>query len=192
MKNAFYISALLTTLLFASCRKDEGNFGATNLTIWTATNCSPNPITVTVGGKTTAMTEYYPNAPATCGSPGCANFNLAAGTYTYSATNGDTTWQGSVSVTKNGCTLQQLYCTTGNVTFWIDSAATNIRVTLNGGTANVTTAFPTSVPSCNSSGCANFTLHPGTYSYTAITSANIGYAGTVTVGSDSCTLVKLY
>ena len=190
MKNVIYIAAILSTLLFASCRKDFGN--NPNLTFWTAVNCSPNPITVSIGNQTAVMTEYYPTVPPVCGSPGCASFNLSSGNYNYTATNGDTSWQGSVSVTKGGCNLQQLLCTTGSVTFWVDSAANNIRVKLNGATANINTAFPTSTPTCGSSGCANFTMHTGTYSYTATTASNIGYAGTVTITADSCTLVRLY
>jgi hypothetical protein len=196
MKKTVLFGAIAALLLIASCRKDDGNFNNNyptyNLTFWTAVNCSPNPITVTVDSQTAVMTKYFPNTTPGCGSNGCANFNLPAGTYNYSATNGDTTWNGSVSVTKGGCTLQPLYCATGNVTFWIDSAATNIRVTLNGGTTSITTAFPTSTPTCGTTGCANFTLHIGTYTYTAITASNIGYTGSVTVGNDSCSLVRLY
>ena len=196
MKKSVLLSALAAVLLtIASCKKDDGrnyNDYTPNLTFWTAINCSPNPITVTVDSQTAMINEYFPNTPPTCGTQGCANFYLAAGTYTYSATNGDTTWNGSVTVTKGGCTLQQLYCSTGNVTFWIDSAAANIRVTMDGGTTNITTAFPTSTPPCGTQGCANFTLHIGTYNYTAITTANIGYSGTVRVSKDSCSLVKIY
>ena len=196
MKKTVLFSAIATLLLMASCRRDDHNqynYNPTyNLTFWTAINCSPNPITVTVDSQTAVMSEYFPNVTPVCGTQGCANFNLAAGTYNYSATNTDTTWTGSVTVAKGGCTLQQFFCTTGNVTFWIDSAATNIKVTLNGGSKNITTAFPTSTPPCGTTGCANFIVHPGTYTYTAITSSNIGYAGTVTVGNDSCSLVRLY
>ena len=196
MKKTVLFSAIATLLLIASCRRDDHNqynYNPTyNLTFWTAINCSPNPITVTVDSQTAVMSEYFPNVTPVCGTQGCANFNLAAGTYNYSATNTDTTWTGSVTVTKGGCTLQQFFCTTGNVTFWIDSAATNIKVTLNGGSKNITTAFPTSTPPCGTTGCANFIVHPGTYTYTAITSSNIGYAGSVTVGNDSCSLVRLY
>ena len=194
MKKALFIIPIIAMLLIASCKKDDGNqnYSTANLTFWTAINCSPNPITVKVDSQTAMITEYFPNAAPTCGNQSCANFNLPAGTYTYTATNGDTTWNGSVSVTKGGCTMQPLYCSTGNVTFWVDSAANNIKVTLDNGSTHITTAFPTTTPTCGTLGCANFTLHAGTYTYTAITSLNVGYTGTVTVGNDSCTLVKIY
>jgi hypothetical protein len=191
MKKIIFFSSIVTLLFLASCKKDHGGYYS-NLAFWTASNCSPNPITVTINGQSAVMTEYFPSVVPSCGTQGCANFSLGSGTYNYSATNGDTTWTGSVSVDKGTCTLQQLFCSTGNVTFWVDSAANNMQVTINGGTANVTTAFPTTTPSCGTRGCANFTLHPGTYTYTAITSTNIGYTGSVRVGNDSCTLVKLY
>jgi major membrane immunogen (membrane-anchored lipoprotein) len=195
MKKIVFFSSMVALLLLASCHKDNrynnGNYTA-NLTFWTASNCSPNPITVTINGQNSVMTEFFPTVVPSCGSQGCANFSLGAGSYNYSATNGDTTWTGTVSVDKGSCTLQQLFCATGNVTFWVDSAASNIQVTVDGGSTHITTAFPTTTPTCGTSGCANFTLHPGTYTYTAITSTNIGYTGSVRVGADSCTIVKLY
>jgi len=188
MKKTVLLSAIATVLLIASCKKDNNG----NVTFWTAVNSSPNPISVSVGSQNAAVTQYFPTITPGCGTYGCASFCLPAGTYTYTATNTDTTWTGSVSVTKGGCTMQQLSCATGNVTFWVDSAANNIQVTLNGGTTPITAAFPTSTPTCGTSGCANFTLHIGTYNYTAITSGGVGYSGSVRVGNDSCTLVHLY
>jgi hypothetical protein len=196
MKKIVLFSAVAATLLIASCKKDNGNnynnYPTPDITFWTAVNCSPNPITVTVDSQTAMITEYFPNTGPTCGNQWCANFSLPTGTYNYTATNGDTTWNGSVSVTKGVCSTQQLFCATGNVTFWVDSAANNINVTANNGTAPITVAFPTSTPTCGTSGCANFTLHIGTYTYTAITASNVGYTGSVTVRKDSCTLVKIY
>jgi hypothetical protein len=159
-----------------------------------AVNCSPNPITVKVDSQTAVMSDFFPITAPGCGAKGCANFNLPVGTYTYSATNGDSSWSGSVSIAAGTCTFQQLTCATGNVVFWVDSAANNTKVTLNvnSGPAYINTAFPTTTPTCGTTGCANFTLHVGTYTYTAITAANIGYTGTITVGNDSCTLVRLY
>jgi hypothetical protein len=191
MKKIVFFSSIAALLLIASCKKDNDNNNG-YLTVWTAENCSPNNIVVTVGTQNATMTEYFPGTAPGCRARGCANFNLPAGTYTYSATNTDTTWTGSVTIAQGTCTFQQLYCNTGNVTFWVDSAANNINVTLDGGSSTITTAFPTTLPSCGTAGCANFTLHPGTYTYTAITASNIGYTGSIKVGNDSCTLVRLY
>ena len=192
MKSIVLFTASAIMLLMASCKKDDRGGSNTNLTFWTASNCSPNPITVMVNNETSVMTEFFPAMTPACGDQGCASFSLPAGTYSFVATNGDTTWNGNVTVNRGACTFQQLYCATGNVTFWVDSAANNMRITMDGGSTNITTAFPTSTPTCGTTGCANFTLHIGTYTYTATTSSNIGYTGTVHVGKDSCTLVKVY
>jgi hypothetical protein len=162
-----------------------------NLTFWMAANCSTSPVVVTVDSQTAQISQYYPNGQPGCAAFGCANFNLRPGTYIYVATASDSTWRGSVTVPSAGCRIQQLQCSMGNVTFWVDSAANNTRVTISGNTSHISVAFPTSTPTCGTQGCANFTLPTGTYSYTAITSTNIGYTGSVTV-NDTCTLVKLY
>jgi len=199
MRKMLFCGAIVATLLLASCLKDNGynhnynsNFGnSSDLTFWMAANCSNNPVVVTVDSQTAQITQFYPNGQPSCAAIGCANFNLPPGTYTYMATASDTTWRGSVTVPKNGCLMQQLQCVMGNVTFWVDSAANNTRVTISGSTSRISVAFPTTTPTCGTQGCANFTLPTGTYSYTAITNTNIGYTGSVTV-SDTCTLVKLY
>ena len=132
MKRIIFFGSVVGLFLLASCKKDDRNDGGynTNLTFWTAANCSPNDITVTINNQNAVMTEYFPNVIPSCGTQGCANFSLPAGSYNYTATNGDTTWNGNVTVSKSVCTLQQLFCTTGNVTFWVDSAANNLKVSL--------------------------------------------------------------
>lgn len=198
MKKIALLSVLACTLLLASCLKDNNNgFNNLNtansdLTFWIATNCSTAPVIVTVDSQTSQISEYFSNGQPSCGAYGCANFNLSPGTYTYVATATDTTWRGTVTVPRSGCLMQQLVCGMGNVTFWVDSAANFTQVTVNGSNAHISAAFPTSTPTCGTSGCANFNLPTGTYSYTAITDASIGYTGSVTVKNDSCVLVKLY
>jgi major membrane immunogen (membrane-anchored lipoprotein) len=195
MRKITLFSVVALVLMLASCKRDHHNdneFYNYNLTFWTAENCSPNPITVTVDSQTAQIIEYYPNNPATCGSEGCANFYLPAGTYYYTASNIDTTWQDSVVVTKGGCTLKQFYCSTGYVTFWVDSAPNGLQVVMDNGIGHVNTSFPTTTPTCGTAGCANFTMHPGTYTYTATTASNVGYTGSVTVQKDSCKLIRLY
>jgi len=201
MKKIVLGAAIACTMFLASCVKDNGNgFNNNNnlynntsdLTFWMAANCSTSPVVVTVDSQTSQISQYYPNGAPACGGLGCASFNLAPGTYTYVATGSDSTWRGSVTVTKSGCVFQQLQCTPGSVTFWVDSAADNIKVTLNGSSARINVAFPTTTPTCGTSGCATFNMPAGTYSYTAITDANVGYTGSVTVKNDSCMLVKLY
>lgn len=164
-----------------------------NVTFWTPSNCSTKPITVTADSISHTITQNYTSTTAGCGDSGCANFSLSPGTHNFTATNGDTTWTGTVSVTRGNCTLQQLTFATGNVTFWVDSNATNTVVTIDSASANITVAYPNGINNtCGTAGCANFTLHPGTYSYTAVTSSNTGYTGSVTVTANNCTVLKLY
>jgi hypothetical protein len=197
MKKIIFFAAIAATMLLASCMKDNGNgynnYGNnSNVTFWMAANCSTTPVVVTVDSQTSQISQYYPNGAPYCGGVGCANFNLPAGTYNYIATGSDSTWRGSVTVAKSGCVFQQIQCTPGTITFWVDSAANNIKVTLNGGTSRITVSFPTTTPTCGTAGCATFNMPAGTYNYTAITAANVGYNGSVTVQNDSCALVKLF
>ena len=44
-----------------------------------------------------------------CGADGCANFsNLEAGTYSYYATDGETEWEGSITVFPGRCSTMRL------------------------------------------------------------------------------------
>ena len=200
MRNILFYSAIVATLLLSSCMQDNGNYNnnnnynsGSNLTFWMQANCSTNPITVTIDGQSAQITQYFATSQPSCPSYGCANFYLPGGkTYTYTATGSDSTWTGSVTVPRSGCIQQLLTCATGTATFWVDSAANNIKVTIGTGSSHITAAFPTTTPVCGTTGCASFTLPAGTYSYTAITAANIGYSGSVTVKGDSCSLIRLY
>jgi hypothetical protein len=160
------------------------------LSFWAATNCNCGPITVSCGSYVQQMQEYYPNGVPACGSPGSANFNLPAGTYNYTASCPAASWSGSVTVTQGNCTMQQIVCTTGNVTFWMDTAGNSISVSVGGQTLNITTAYTSSNPNCGASGCANFLLPTGTYTYNASSASNT-WSGHVVVANDSCTLVKI-
>src|ERR1035437_3867610 len=58
--------------------------------------------TVYVGGYVGYITSYYSSTYPTCGSNGCANFTLSVGTYYYTASSSNSSWEGYVTVTKNG------------------------------------------------------------------------------------------
>ena len=167
---------------------DSSNLGL--VTFWASSNCNCGVINVTCAGYTAKMTEYYAVDSPTCGSPGCANFRLSAGTYSYTASCSDSSWSGTVTVNANGCTLQHLGCTTGNVTFWFNASGNTATVTIAGNTGQITTAYTTSTPNCGAPGCANFTLPTGTYTYTATSSSN-SWSGTVMVTASGCTLQLL-
>ncbi len=82
----------------------------------------------------------------------------------------------------------------GKVTFWqVTSSGLEVtEVTINGTTNLITSEYPSS-PSCDAAGCANYTLCPGVYSYTAEEQfPGLGtWSGTVTVDDSGCLTVWL-
>ena len=83
----------------------------------------------------------------------------------------------------------------GEVTFW-QSGSPSYGITtvyVNGVSSSITSDYSSGTPDCGTSGCANFTLEPGTYNYTAEESGLLGatWSGTVTVTSNGCLTVKL-
>ncbi len=73
-------------------------------TFWTNQNINGGAITVSLNGQSAAVTAYYQNGINSCDMSGCANFNnLPPGTYQYSAYNDSYQWNGSISITANGC-----------------------------------------------------------------------------------------
>jgi hypothetical protein len=79
----------------------------------------------------------------------------------------------------------------GNVTFWSWSPGKKQTVSIGGQTGYITTYYSTTVPSCGSSGCANFTLPVGTYYYNATATDNGPWNGSVKVMKNGCTLELL-
>lgn len=83
----------------------------------------------------------------------------------------------------------------GTVTFWQNGSSlledTYVEI---GTSTSYITADYTSSPNCSASGCASFTLCPGTYTYYAEEDLpGTGYwSGTITVTSDGCTKLELY
>jgi hypothetical protein len=64
-----------------------------------------NDAVVTINGRESYITQYYPVALPACGSNGCANFTLAAGTYSYHADTSVEFWDGTMTVNANECSL---------------------------------------------------------------------------------------
>lgn len=82
----------------------------------------------------------------------------------------------------------------GQVTFWqINGSGYGYTdVTINGSTAVITSEY-SGIPACNSSGCANFTLCPGSYAYTAAEQSpgTATWSGIATVSEDGCMTIWL-
>lgn len=82
--------------------------------------------------------------------------------------------------------------TSGNAMIWtqVDHGCGTISVTINGTTQTISSYYSSGAPSCGASGCANFTLNPGTYPVSASCS-NSTWNGTVTVTAGGCYRLKL-
>ncbi len=77
------------------------------LTVWTS-NQNTNYINVTIDGVASGtITLYYTGVPA-CSAQGCVTATLKVGSHTISATDGNTTWNGVISVGKNNCSTFEL------------------------------------------------------------------------------------
>jgi hypothetical protein len=82
---------------------------------------------------------------------------------------------------------------TGNVMFWIQSdlGCGAITVTLNGQSGSIVNYYSSGAPSCGATGCANFSLPAGTYSFSASCSSYT-WNGTVTSTSGGCYRMNLH
>jgi hypothetical protein len=76
---------------------------------WTSSDQGCGNITVTVSNSSGIISQYYSGRAPNCGASGCANFTLAPGTYSFSASCSSYTWSGSINVTAGGCSQMQLY-----------------------------------------------------------------------------------
>ncbi|MBN8834286.1 MAG: hypothetical protein ABS68_13175 [Niastella sp. SCN 39-18] len=157
-------------------------------------------ITVTCGGQTQVITSYYYNgAPSVCGASGCATFSLNPGTYNYTANSNSGSWSGTIVITSNGCNRIQLTGgnnngggnISGRVMFWQQTNQGQISVTCAGQTQVISSYFSGGAPStCGTSGCATFSLNPGTYNYIASSSSG-SWSGTAVVTANGCNRIQL-
>lgn len=106
MKKIYTLLFALTLSAFAavSCSEDEDPAPVVttgDVSFWNDDSSVGN-ITVAVAGRTATVTANV--NPSGCGQSGCANFNLDAGTYSFtaSATTGET-WSGSCNISAGGC-----------------------------------------------------------------------------------------
>lgn len=150
-----------------------------NVMFWTKSS-TIGSITVNFNGQVKQITQYQTSGnPSGCGVSGFANYNLAAGTYSYTASSASgVQWSGNVTVpTNNGCFLQELIYSgtgggnsTGNLIVWqkSDNGGGTATITVNGKTGYITSVYPnasqSNPPPCGATGCATFyNLAPGNY-----------------------------
>lgn len=81
---------------------------------------------------------------------------------------------------------------TGNAMFWVasDLGCGSINVSVNGQSKTISSFYSSTTPTCGASGCANFTLSPGTYNYSASCSGKT-WASTITVTAGGCSKMQL-
>jgi EGF-like domain len=161
-------------------------------------NCGCGPINVTINGVT-KTTTYFSNAALlpTCTTTTAAVFDLPPGGYNYTANCSTKTWTGSVTVLQGLCTRKEIFCADGitpkgSAMFWSKNNCScgTIQVTCNGSTKSIT-SFPSSAPSCGTSGSGTFTNLPvGTHNYTASCSGKT-WSGSVDVATNLCTKEEL-
>ena len=191
---AFVISAML------SCKKSSSTSDVqlSHLSFWVGSDLGLGKIAVSCNGLTDTIRSSNSSIP-NCGTSGCANFDLKAGYYSYTATAGSTSWTGSFDVYEGCCTSVKLTAdgastlASGNATFWLasDLGYGSITVNVNGISQKIT-KYSAYTPSCGTSGFANFSLLPGTYSFTATGDGGGKWSGTITVSSGSCSKMQLY
>jgi hypothetical protein len=105
-----FLLLAIAAFTFTACSDEDGGSTGGNsgdVSFWN-NDYNVGVITVTVSGRTAQITDNI--SPSGCGESGCANFNLSAGTYTFSAsaTTGET-WSGNCTIESGGCLRFNLY-----------------------------------------------------------------------------------
>jgi hypothetical protein len=78
-------------------------------TFWIDMNTGGGAITVTIGNVYAVMDQFFSYGYPGCGSTGCATFNLAAGSYNFTAENaGGEFWSGVIYVDPGICAGHRL------------------------------------------------------------------------------------
>lgn len=95
----------------SSSSSSSGGNGSGEVSFFTRSDKECGNITVTVSGYgSRTISSYYSSGINSCGLPGCANFTLPPGNYTFSATCSNYTWgPSSFTITSNGCLRYELY-----------------------------------------------------------------------------------
>lgn len=103
----YYSKADENTCLDGGGNGGGGNATTGNATFWVQTDLGCGNITVVLNGTSGVISNYYSSNPS-CNASGSANFELPAGTYSYSASCTNLTWNGTITITNGGCSTMQL------------------------------------------------------------------------------------
>jgi hypothetical protein len=76
------------------------------LTLWTNTNYQ---ISIDIDGVPSGTITSYYNSQPPCGSSGCVIKELSVGNHLVTGTNGITNWNFNVTISKDQCSIYQLY-----------------------------------------------------------------------------------
>jgi hypothetical protein len=117
------ILLFLTILTLSQCKKSDNDSTPTpvadtdtHIIFWSSVFIPASGITVTCNGETKNISIYYFSGSPACGESGNATFNLKAGTYPYTASQGSQSWTGSITVGVNECKKVDLGTTTSTIT----------------------------------------------------------------------------
>ena len=78
------------------------------VTFWESGTPLHNVTTVTINSTTAQITSAYTVGTPACNQSGCASFYLPSGTYSFTATDGTSNWNGSVTIGIGTCLTQEL------------------------------------------------------------------------------------
>lgn len=103
----YYSKAVENPCLDPGGNGGGGNANTGNATFWVQSDLGCGNITVVINGISRFISYYYSSNPS-CNASGSANFELPAGTYSYSASCTNMTWSGTITVTNGGCSTMKL------------------------------------------------------------------------------------
>ncbi len=208
---------LMFSAVISGCKKEEPDPPAPatgSAFFYFNADCGQGPVTINCAGQVATVNQYFSSGNPDCGTAGGATFaDLSAGNYPFRAVNAAGTWEGIVTVTAAGCSEVLLNCggtftgggngsgngsgngnggSSGDALMWIatDFGYGPITVSCNGQQRSITSFYSSGVPACGASGCANFSMSPGTYNFTASCSGR-SWNGTTTISAGGCSKTQL-
>jgi hypothetical protein len=171
-----YVDIIVTGFGVVCGSPGGGGSGTCSATDFTGTaNCAAGSVAVATGICCPSASPFY-----------CAGTNSCYATCEASdAACAGTVWKGTAS-TGGGTT------TTGQALFWTrsDFGCGSVSVTYNGQSGSITSFYSGGAPGCGATGCATFTMNPGTYNYSASCTGKT-WSGQVTISAGNCFKLEL-